>query len=289
MNYFDDIKIIAGRHLAGCCVHVRSYFPLFYTVEYLHAGRMYWRVDGGNRIILDRPAVFWHRPGVLYEYGPADAAGWDHYYLVLRGARARRLVADGFSILSRDGYVFAAQPAIIREMFMQLIAMAHQLTAATRAEAVIMLERILQLTAFVPASGVLGAYGRKIMELAERMRRQPFAVYSPDVLARDLHVCLGHFRRLFRRHAGRSFHNYLLHCRMRQAAVWLETEGLAVKAAADRAGCADQAQFSKLFKKQIGLSPKQYRQDVLMGAPGYAGRRAESCMREIRQNKGLHA
>ncbi len=114
-------------------------------------------------------------------------------------------------------------------MFLQLIAMANQPAPAMRAETVILLQRILHLTACAPAAGVSIGYGRKIMELAGRMRLRPFAAYSPDILAREMHVCTGHFRRLFRRHAGRSFYDYLLHCRMLQEAAWLVTEGLAVK------------------------------------------------------------
>lgn len=265
MAYFDDLKVIMGRHIPGCRVHVKSAFPDFYTVEYMHAGRMYWRVDGGMRHVLERPALFWHMPGKIYEYGPADnAEGWDHYYLVLRGTRARRLVQDGFAGLSGDGFVLVAQPGAVREIFLRLLAMLNERAPGMPAESVILLERLLQMAALAPAPP-LGWHAQKILDLAERMRAIPFAAYQAPALARELNVCPGHFRRLFRRHFGRSFYDYLLHCRMRQAAAWLEDAGLPVKEASDRAGYADPAQFTKLFKKQIGLSPRQYRAVLQFG------------------------
>ncbi len=265
MAYFDDLKVIMGRHIPGCRVHVKSAFPDFYTVEYMHAGRMYWRVDGGLRHILERPALFWHMPGKIYEYGPADAAGWDHYYLILRGPRARRLVQDGFTGLSGDGFVFAAQPGAVREIFSRLLAILKERGPGMAAESVILLERLLQMAALASPAGAVDVYEQKIRAWTERMRLAPFAAYQAPALALEMHVCVGHFRRLFRRHCGRSFYDYLLHCRMLQAAAWLEEEVLPVKEAADRAGYADPAQFTKLFKKQIGLSPRQYRAAIQCG------------------------
>ena len=265
MAYFDDLKVITGRHVPGCRVHVKSAFPDFYTVEYIHAGRLYWRVDGGMRHVLERPALFWHMPGKIYEYGPADeATGWDHHYLVLRGTRARRLVQDGFAGLSGEGFVFVAQPEAVREIFLRLLSMLNERAPGMQAESVILLERLLQMVALSPAPSP-GWHTQAILELAERMRVIPFAAYQESALAREFNVCPGHFRRLFRRHCGQSFYDYLLHCRMRQAAVWLEDTDLSVKEAADRAGYADPAQFTKLFKKQIGLSPRQYRATLQFG------------------------
>jgi AraC-like DNA-binding protein len=71
-----------------------------------------------------------------------------------------------------------------------------------------------------------------------------------------------HFRRLFRRFAGCSPHEYLLRCRMRRAARDLRDTGRQVKDVAAEAGYDDPAQFCKLFRKKIGLSPGRFRQGV---------------------------
>ena len=52
---------------------------------------------------------------------------------------------------------------------------------------------------------------------------------------------------------------------MLKAVEWLEEPETQIKTAAYRAGYEDPAQFSKLFKKQIGLSPRQYREAILHG------------------------
>jgi AraC-like DNA-binding protein len=80
-----------------------------------------------------------------------------------------------------------------------------------------------------------------------------------ESLATNLHLSYSHFRRLFRRHIGKSPHDYLLLCKMQRAARDLQRSGRQVKDVAYEAGYDDPAQFSKLFKKKIGLSPQQFR------------------------------
>ena len=47
----------------------------------------------------------------------------------------------------------------------------------------------------------------------------------------------------------------------------LAQKELPVKEIAGRCGYSDQFYFSRIFKKQTGLSPKEYRAEVLKGEP----------------------
>lgn len=111
----------------------------------------------------------------LYEYGPVDEEGWDHHYIILRGTRGKRLVAEGFGGVSPGGFVFVARPGEVREIFFRLFEIMKERTPAIQVEGVMLLERLLQIAAFSPGRDGGFGYAEKVHALAERIRNDPVA------------------------------------------------------------------------------------------------------------------
>lgn len=78
-------------------------------------------------------------------------------------------------------------------------------------------------------------------------------------LARRLGISESHLRARFRGEAGLSLGRYLREARLREAALWLRTEGLSVKAAAERAQYPDIFTFSRAFRRVMGYTPSSVR------------------------------
>ena len=95
--------------------------------------------------------------------------------------------------------------------------------------------------------------------MARELRENPASDFDFGIVAERLHMSLGHFRRLFREYVGDSPHDYLLLWRMRKAADMIRTGGRPIKAVALELGYDDPAQFSRLFKKKIGVPPSHMR------------------------------
>jgi two-component system response regulator YesN len=68
-----------------------------------------------------------------------------------------------------------------------------------------------------------------------------------------------YFSGIFKNHTGISFSEYLCGVRMRHARSLLETSRLKVYEVAERVGYRDVKYFDRVFKKETGLSPEQYR------------------------------
>ncbi len=100
----------------------------------------------------------------------------------------------------------------------------------------------------------------EIETVARRLREDPYHDRDFRAIAAELHISYGHFRGLFRRYMGRSPYDYLLLWRMRRAARALRDDERPIKAVAADAGYGSAAQFSRLFKKMIGISPRQFRE-----------------------------
>lgn len=67
---------------------------------------------------------------------------------------------------------------------------------------------------------------------------------------------------LFKKEVGKPLTEYIREKRMNRAAALLRTTGLQVQTVALHCGIEDVQYFSKLFKKQFGLSPKEYRENA---------------------------
>lgn len=81
-------------------------------------------------------------------------------------------------------------------------------------------------------------------------------------LSELLHLSQGHIARMFRRETGMSISDYVTSHRMEMARRMLEQSELPPGTIAERCGYADYSYFFKTFKKQTGLSPTEYREQM---------------------------
>lgn len=98
----------------------------------------------------------------------------------------------------------------------------------------------------------------------EKSLRYIHSAYHTDIripeLAKMENLSHSRYIALFREQTGLSPTTYLIGLRMRIACELLQTTDLSVGQIALTVGYSDAHFFSKLFKKYVGISPKQYRQ-----------------------------
>ncbi|MEW4368459.1 AraC family transcriptional regulator [Paenibacillus kandeliae] len=80
-----------------------------------------------------------------------------------------------------------------------------------------------------------------------------------DELARKTGMTPEHFSRTFRSHKGCSFSQYLSGLRLHQARLELQLSHASLDEIARRCGYGDTHYFSRKFKQQLGMPPRQYR------------------------------
>lgn len=78
-------------------------------------------------------------------------------------------------------------------------------------------------------------------------------------LAKVAHVSRSYLSTLFKKEVGCSFREYLVKFRMDKAAEILDKKNIQLSELSPLVGYEDYAQFSKMFKKYKGCSPKQYK------------------------------
>jgi len=78
---------------------------------------------------------------------------------------------------------------------------------------------------------------------------------SLETLAREAGLSLAHFARAFKESIGRPPHQYLMALRLERARRLLEAPDVTLSDVALRAGFADQAHLTRLFKREFGITP----------------------------------
>ncbi|MDD3206058.1 MAG: response regulator [Lachnospiraceae bacterium] len=91
--------------------------------------------------------------------------------------------------------------------------------------------------------------------------------YKEKILLSDVaektYVSQWHLSKLLNRHTGQNFSEILNSVRIDKAKQMLEEPSLRIGDIADNVGFLDMAHFSRVFKKQVGLSANQYRNTIL--------------------------
>ena len=78
-------------------------------------------------------------------------------------------------------------------------------------------------------------------------------------MADEVSYSYDHFRHIFKSLTGKSPTDYLISKRVEYACELLSQEDLSCTEIAGICGFASSAQFSAVFKKKLGFSPKSYR------------------------------
>ena len=86
---------------------------------------------------------------------------------------------------------------------------------------------------------------------------------SLDILSDHLHISPSHLSRTFKKVCGESLTEYINHMRVEKAKEYLLQKDILAYEVANLVGYNDATYFSSIFKKYTGVSPTEYRQNLL--------------------------
>jgi AraC family transcriptional regulator len=119
--------------------------------------------------------------------------------------------------------------------------------------------------------GLGSARLRRIKELVQAKMEDDLSL---DEMAQSVRLSTAHFARMFRKSTGETPHQFVLRQRLERAKAMLRAPGARVLDVAVACGFRTQQHFAQVFRDVWGVSPTEYRQDLVSSETAYT---SETC------------
>lgn len=228
-----------------------------YIIHYIRSGCGYFECDG-KKYKLHKGQSFLIKPGQLISYYPDEKDPWEYAWVNFSGIEAKKLLS--YCALSENP-VGLEEHTEFDLLFKQYAQQFCSNSAADICRNIGYFRIILaSYIEYYPAIGYKTADELLIARAAEFIEnnyRRP--ELNIDKIAEFVGINRVTLHRKFTEELGISPGNYLIKLRLQKACTLLKSGNYSVKSIAYSTGFSDQLYFSKAFKKQIGLTPSQYR------------------------------
>jgi len=198
--------------------------------------------------------VFLHTPDEPTAYYPHKT--WFSRWIVWNGPAARRQVeAVDFD---RQKPVFRQAAEVVRRAYFALVKLMDiEDRAAVLERQAVILNMLAGLLRAEHSASFMGDLRPNWEVVVQHIKRHLDSRLTPAEMAALCHMSVPHFRRMFRRHTGRSPMEFVLAERISGAKALL-IRGASIKQAAQEMGFADQFYFMRVFKKVAGQTAGQF-------------------------------
>jgi AraC-like DNA-binding protein len=256
----DDLEIVTAGHFPKKAHRMHHRFG-FHAVGVVVSGSGTYRVGTGPIRQVKPGSVLSVFPGPVFHYGAHPGTSWNEYYIGVSGSAVERwkrwgLVFDDGEIHSLHGDV----PLIVRrfQALLRLIAQGGDADAAI-VETMRVLLAVRDAREHGPLPNRTELIARGFTEYCTQHLGEPI---DPQAVARELGVSYSRLRRAVRQRSGQAPAKLLTRLRCERARELLSDPQLQVKAVAGAVGIADPYVFSKVFKRTLGLAPRDVRRQL---------------------------
>lgn len=97
-----------------------------------------------------------------------------------------------------------------------------------------------------------------VSAILESVAKNEGKTFNVEKLIKNTHLSKSQFYRLFKEYTGTSPLRFFTNCRLTAAADYLVIYNMKIRDVSERLGFEDPLYFSRLFKKEFGVSPKTY-------------------------------
>lgn len=212
---------------------------------------------------VQAPCVITQWPGEYLEYGPADGETWDECYIVYDPALMPRLHACKLVDQSKPVWAIHDLPAVSAQLD-ELVRLSNSPQTDGVADRVDRVCERLVLETWLTQS--LASTEMTVLEaILANLRKNPGQEVDFDVLAKRNGLSSSTFRRRWIDAVGKTPARYLQELRMREACRMLVETNRPIHEIARAVGFVDELYFSRRFKQELRVAPRDYRKTYQIG------------------------
>jgi AraC-like DNA-binding protein len=271
-NLYFEQRISMDLRVNFCgtelCLPQHSYGPAirdYFIIHYIHSGRGVLKIKD-KEYNLKKHDGFLVCPGVLHSYISDKDDPWHYSWIAFDGAKAQCLME--LAGLSTETPIFTCdKDSFLHDIFLQMLSCEEK--SAGREIKVLGLLHIL-ISELANQSNICTVTKKdskdiKMKEIFYERAQEFIAInYSRNISIQDICKYLGIGRTylfiIFKEYAGISPQEFLILHRLNKAIELMPVKSLTIADISRSVGYEDPLQFSKIFKKVKGLSPKEFRQ-----------------------------
>jgi len=270
MNIFIDIEqavpselyvVLCGRQI---CKPEHYYGPAIrdhYLIHYIHSGKGTF-TSGGRTVELSAGEGFLITPDTVNYYRADKIDPWHYSWVGFKGESAEKYLLR--ANLNKENFHFkCTDDGRIENCFSGMMAVDSLSDSAD-------LHRLSFLYAFLSIliDSVTGKIpqtrtdaDKYVSNVIEFIKNNFSHNISISDLAKNIGLERSYLGSLFKQRIGLSIKGYLVKYRINRACTLLRTSDFSIGDIARSVGYTDPLLFSKMFKKNIGKSPSQFRQE----------------------------
>lgn len=211
----------------------------------------------GKTWSVQAPCVITQWPEEYVEYGPLPGETWDEFYIVYDASLMPRFQQCGFVDLERPVWPIADW-AMVNEHLSELERLANVAVPERVVDRVDRVCEQLILATWLPSHNVVEG-GPEINALLADVRRDLSRPVGLEQEAAQLGMSISTFRRRWAAISSVPPARYLQQLRMREACRLLVETNRAIYDIAAAVGFEDEFYFSRRFRQETRLSPRDYR------------------------------
>lgn len=263
MNFFDG-HYFSLYHSSPDFRGESHHVPIYYGIQYNHAGKLWLRIDHGERFEVEGAYVFISHPDAFFEYGNMPGETRHHNFICSYGERVEAYVKSGLLPIDNQHPLRKVRnPERFLETMLRIMSLLRHAAPVVPPRAVLLYEDLLlQIQESEPDGPPVPAFQEEYFgHLVSEVRRHPERAWEFCVEARKRNLTPAHFRRLFKAVSGLPPQQFLIQCRLQQAASLLVGTGELVGVIAERVGIGNEFYFSRLFKAKYRIPPLEYRRE----------------------------
>lgn len=264
MDFYDGLKFAAFRSEPE---HhdIFRHEPLYYGLQYNHAGHFWLRIDHGPELRGDGPCAFITHPGAFFEYGYYDGTPRHHNHICTCGERIEKYLSSGLLVINDASPIIKVnQPDRFLSIMLEAMALLRRNSPATPPRAVLLFEDLLLQLNHETSQGkeaIPPHHYDFFKKLIADIRENPEDDWCFEKISHRHGQTFRHFRRLFKSLTGLPPQQFLIQCRLRLAASWLIENTDSPNIIAENAGFSSNIYFYRLFKQHYNVTPLEYRRE----------------------------
>ncbi len=234
-----------------------------YAVGFVSSGRGSYQVDNGPVQRIEAGSLFHVYPGPVFHYGPDPGTEWCEYHCGLDGPRFQHLREAG--VFSTDGRVqqLTNVTALVVQ-FRELIDVVRRAKPGDADRAVLMTERLLLELYYNRVSLQASTPSKPIEAILKYCQEHLAEALDFEALASEHAMSYSSLRQGVRAVTGLAPAHYLTALRCDTARAMLADGELSIKEIGSKVGIDDPYTFSRIFKRTVGVSPREYRTKTLL-------------------------